>query len=291
MSALLSGLQPIPLYNVIARDEPGYVGKFVAADPTTANNIAYFKQHAASFTSVDKILKDPRALTVLLGAYGLQDKLQYPALLKKILTEDPRTNASLAFRTGNQAYLQLGTLVGQFRTPPFATAANVNKVVAAYAKNAFEGSEDIVSPGIKAALHFKSTIGSITSINALMSDAQLVAVASAGIGLSSQSFNNMSFDQQVNVLTRSIHFSKFASSNYTDQFVTKYLALNSGTSSNGSAGATGLAVLQGGGATGSDLIGSLFPGAAGSSGDILTAFYSQTNGTAAGSNPLLRLFA
>lgn len=290
MTTILSGLQPIQLYGIISRNEPGYVGKFVAADPATANNIAYFSAHAASLTSVASLMKDTRALTVLLGAYGLQADLQYPALIKQVMTEDPRTTSSLAYRTGNQAYLQLGTLLGQFKTAPFASTANINSVVAAYAQNQFEASEDIVSPGIKAALHFKSSIGSITSINALMSDSKLVAVAAGGVGLTSSAYNNLTFDQQVNIMTKNITFSKFQSANYVDQFVTKYLVLNSSTGSTTDPAATGLAILQGTAISGSDLLGALFPTSGGTSGTILAAYYNQTNGSAASSNPLLSLF-
>jgi hypothetical protein len=291
MTTILSGLAPATLYQTIAKNEPGFVGKFVAADSQATTDIAYFKANAAKFTSADRLMKDPRALGVVLTAFGLQDQQKYPALIKKVIAEDPNTASSVAYRTGNAAFARLGKALGQFTKPPFASAANVSALVAAYSQNRFESSEDAVSPGIGAALHFKNTIANVTSITQLMSDPKLVKVAVGGANLPSN-FSALDYDKQVQLMTKAVDLKKFSNAGYVTHFVTNFLVNNSGTTiSSGETAA--LSLLGGGNSTAApDLLGALYPNAGTATGDIASTFYGLNSGAAAGlGNPTLALFA
>ena len=291
MTTILSGLPPATLYQTIARNEAGFVGKFVAADSQATTDIAYFKAHAAKFTSVDSLMKDSRALGVVLTAFGLQDQQKYPALIKKVISQDPNTASSVAYRTGNAAFARLGRALGQFTTPPFASAANVSALVVAYSQNRFESSEDAVSPGIGAALHFKNTIANVTSITQLMSDPKLVKVAVGGGNLPSN-FNALDYNTQVQLMTKAVDLKKFSNAGYVTHFVTRFLVSNSAATVS-SGGAAALSLLGGGDSTAApNLLGALYPNAGTGSGDIASIFYGRNSGAAAsGGDPTLALFA
>ena len=292
MTTILSGLQPVPLYQLISKNEAAYVSKYVAADAQSKNDLAYFQANAAKFTTVDSLMKDQRALGVVLTAFGVKDQQQYPALIKKVMSENPLTPSSVAYRTGNSAFARLGTAMGQWATPPFANAANVKALVAAYSQNSFETSEDNVSPGIKAALHFTNTIGSVTSIAQLMSDPLLVKVAVGGANLPS-TFGTMDYGNQVALITKAIDLTKFSSAAYVQHFVTHYLVTNSTSTTGNTSGAAALTLLGGGtSATPPDPLGALYPTAGVASGDLLSTFYSLNSGSSSSStNPTLALFA
>lgn len=290
MTTILSGLAPAILYQTITRNEAGFVGKFVAADSQATTDIAYFKAHAASFTTIESLMKDPRALGVVLTAFSLQDQQKYPALIRKVIAQDPNTVGSIAYQTGNAAFAKLGKALGQFKTAPFASAANLSALVAAYSQNRFENSEDVVSPGIAAALHFKNTIANVTSITQLMSDPKLVKVAVGGGNLPSN-FSALDYDKQVQLMTKAVDLKKFSNAGYVNHFVTSFLVTNSGGGTSSSGGAA-LTLLGGGsGSAAPDLLGALYPNAGAANGDIVsTAFGLNTGGTNSG-DPTLALFA
>lgn len=292
MTTILSGLQPVPLYQLITKNEASYVSKYVAADAQSKNDLAYFQANAAKFTTVDSLMKDQRALGVVLTAFGLKDQQQYPALIKKVMSENPNTTTSVAYQTGNVSFAKLGTAMGQWTTPPFANAANVQAIVAAYSQNSFESSEDTVSPGIQAALHFTNTIGSVTSISQLMSDPLLVKVAVGGANLPS-TFGTMDYGNQVALLTKAIDLTKFSSAAYVTHFVTNYLVTNSTNTQANTASTAALTLLGGGStATAADPLTSLYPNAGVASGDMLSTFYGLNSGSSSSStDPTLALFA
>jgi len=290
-TTIVSGLPPAIMYQTISKNEAGYVGKFVAADTQATTDIAYFKANAAKFTSVDSLMKDPRGLGVVLTAFGLQDQQKYPALIKKVIEQDPNTTGSVAYRTGNSAFARLGKALGQFTTPPFASADAVSALVAAYSQNRFESSEDAVSPGIAAALHFKNTITHVTSITQLMSDPKLVKVAVGGANLPSN-FSGLDYEKQVQLMTKAIDLKKFTSTGYLNHFVTSFLVTNSGATP--TSGGTAALTLLGGGTTSAapDLLGAMYPNAGTSSGDLVSTFYGLNTGGAAGNaKSTLALFA
>ena len=290
MTTILSGLAPATLYQTIARNEAGFVGKFVAADSQATSDIAYFKAHAAKFISADSLMKDPRGLGVVLTAFGLQDQQKYPALIKKVISQDPNTTSSVAYRTGSAAFARLGKALGQFTTPPFASAANVSALVAAYSQNRFESSEDAVSPGIAAALHFKNTIANVTSITQLMSDPKLVKVAVGGGNLPSN-FSALDYDKQVQLMTKAVDLKKFSNAGYVNHLVTSFLVSNSGGTT--SSGGTAALTLLGGGDSSAapDLLGALYPNAGTGSGDIISTFYGLNTAVARAGDSTLALFA
>ena len=292
MTTILAGLPPVQLYQIITKDEPSYVSKYVAASPQATNDLAYFQANAAKFTTVDSLMKDTRALSVVLTAFGLQSDLNSAGLIKKVMTENPNTTTSVAYQTGNVALAKLGTAMGQWTTPPFASAANVQAIVAAYSQNSFESSEDSVSPGIQAALHFTNTIASVTSINQLMSDPQLVSVAAGGANLPSN-FGTLDYGTQVNLMTQAIDLTKFSDPAYVQKFVTNYLVTNSTNTSSSTSADAALTLLGGGTTTAAAApLSVLYPNAGVVGGDLLSTLYGLNSSTSSSStDPTLSLFA
>lgn len=289
-TTILSGLPPAIMYRTISKDEAGFVRKFVAADAQAKSDIAYFKANAAKFTTVDSLMKDQRALGVVLTAFGAQDQQKYPALIKKVMTQDPNTAGSVAYRTGNAAFARLGKALGQFVSPPFANPANLTALVAAYSQNRFEASEDAVSPGISAALHFKNTITHVSNITQLMSDPKLVKVAVGGGKLPSN-FSALDYDKQLQLMTKAIDLKKFSSPAYTDRFVSTFLVTNSGAglSTSGTAALSMLSAAESG--VTANFLGAIYPNAGAATGDIAATFYGSNSGSVAGTITTLSLFA
>lgn len=256
MSGSVSGVSAGTMYALYSKNEQSYVTKFKSYDPATKAAIAYFQKQAPTITSAAGLLKDYKSLQVVLGAFGMSSSIQSTALLKQLMTQDPTSSSSLAQRMGNPAYLRFAKFMSQWNPPALSDKATVNVIVNGYATNSFETNQDSQNPGLQAALYFKRTASSVTSIAGIMSDPTLTTVVRVAAGLPTQ-FGMLDYTQQVPILSKAVDVKRLQDPKYVDQVVQRYLALNQ---PNTSASTTGVLGLFNGGASGSDLIGTIFSG-------------------------------
>ena len=256
MSGSMSGVSAGTMYALYSKNEQSYVTKFEFYDPATKAAIAYFQKQAPTITSAAGLLKDYKSLQVVLGAFGMSSSIQSTALLKQLMTQDPTSSSSLAQRMGNPAYLRFAKFMSQWNPPALSDKATVNVIVNGYATNSFETNQDSQNPGLQAALYFKRTASSVTSIAGIMSDPTLTTVVRVAAGLPTQ-FGMLDYTQQVPILSKAVDVKRLQDPKYVDQVVQRYLALNQ---PNTSASTTGVLGLFNGGASGSDLIGTIFSG-------------------------------
>ena len=88
-------------------------------------------------------------------------------------------------------------------TAALADAANVSSIVSGYETNAYETKMGQQYPGMDNALYYARTMGGITSIPQLMSNAKLLSVVTTSLGMSSY-FGALDYDQQVSILTAKV---------------------------------------------------------------------------------------
>lgn len=218
-----SGLPPLQSYLTYAADEAKYANTAAAANGQESRLITYFQKNAGSINSPSALLGNYKALTVVLGAFGLSSSINDTALLQKLLTQDPNSKTSLAQRLGNAKYLSFATALSNWNPPPFATASGINSVVTAYKTNQFEASAGQQTPGLQNALYFKRTAGSITTLTQLQSDANLLAVAVTGIGLPLTDFEELSFTQQTALLKTKLNIADLQKPSYVQHLSELYL--------------------------------------------------------------------
>ena len=265
-------LPPIPTFQMVSANEEKFVSAFASSDPQTKADAAYFLNNASKLTTPDALLKNYRALTIVLKAFGIGSYAQDTALLKQLMTQNPSSPSSTAYKINNPALTRFAVAMGQFATPPFASVSNVAALIKAEATNNYETSQDNLSPGIADALYFQRSIGSISSLNQLMSDPKLLQVAVVATNMPS-SFGTLDYNTQVKLLSAQIKMKNLQKPAFVQQFIVKYLALNEATTSAAVDTTGALASLTG----------------SGSSDGILSALMPRSN--ASSSDPLLSLFS
>ena len=218
-----TGLPPLQSYLTYGADEAKYANAAAAGNAQQSGLISYFQKHAGGITSPSALLGDYKALTVVLGAFGLSSSINDTALLKKLLTQDPTSKTSLAQALGNAKYLSFANALSTWKPPPFATAAGINSVVTAYKTNQFEISAGQQTPGLQNALYFKRTAGSITTLTQLQSDANLLAVAVTGVGLPLTDFDELTFTQQTALLKNKLNIKDLQKPSYVQHLSELYL--------------------------------------------------------------------
>ena len=281
-------LPPIPAFNAISANEGKYISAFASSDPTTKQDAAYFLSQAAKLTTPDALLKNYRALTIVLKAFGISSYAQDTALLKQLMTQNPNSPKSTAYQINNPALTRFAVAMGQFAKPPFAKAANVAALIKAEATNNYEAGQDQLSPGIANALYFTRSIGSITTLAQLMSDPKLLQVAEVATGMPTQ-FGTLDYTTQVKLLSAKIHMADFKKSSFVNSFVTKYLANTEANNTTPTDNTGALAILSGSGSS-DGVLSALQPAGSSGSADPMLSLFS-TGGNSSGGQSILSLLA
>ncbi|CAH2600376.1 Flagellar basal-body rod protein flgF [Rhodovastum atsumiense] len=218
-----TGLPPIPAYLIASKDEEKLAAKFAQTNPQAKADIDYFESKAPTLDTADALMKDYRALGILLGAYGMSDQIQYPALIRKLITEDPTSTSSTAQRIGNTNYLAFAKAMAQYASNPFATGDGVQAVTDAYTLNSFEKDQGTQIPGMEQALAFKRQASGITTIAQLMSNLPALKVAVVQTGLDWTSYGAMDYDRQVKLLTSTIDIDDLQDPAKVDRMAEQFL--------------------------------------------------------------------
>ncbi len=255
------GLSPINLYVTYAAHETTRAAAALKADPQASALAAYFKKVAPTLTSPAALLKDYKALTVVLTAFGLQGSIGDTAIIKKLLTQYPTSKTSLAQTLGNAKYALFANALSNWTTPPFSTASAVNQLISSYGVNLFEQSADQQAPGLANALAFTREAPSLTKITEIQSDTNLLAVAVTGSGLPLQNYEELGFDQQTAILTSKLKVADLQKPTYVTHLVEQYLVeQSSGTGdSEPSLGSTASLYDDGADTTGDSILSILNP--------------------------------
>jgi hypothetical protein len=217
------GESPLQLFATYAANESKYATANVATNAEETSLVSYFKANAASITTPAALLKNYKALTVVLGAFNLSSLVNSPALVNQLLTQNPSDKSSTAYRIGNAQYIAFATALSNWSPPPFSTSSGINSIVSAYETNTFEQKADTQSAGLQKALYFNRTAGSITSLTQLQSDPDLLAVAVEGLNIPLTAYDNLSFTQQTQLLQQKLNLADLQKPAYVQKLAQTYL--------------------------------------------------------------------
>ena len=218
------GLGGAATYKIVTRDETARLSRF-EKQPTVKKDVERFQAQAPKIKSVDDLLKDRRTLQFVLTAFQLEDSIDQRAILRKIMTENPKDSKSLVNRLADPRYSQLAALVSDWSKDPMSQKAVQDKIVQGYKQNAFEKDQGSQTPGMREALYFRRTIGSATTLSQVMSDKALLQVVRVGLGLPDK-LGMLSYDQQKTILDKRVDVKAFSDPKYVDRFVQRFLVNN-----------------------------------------------------------------
>lgn len=175
--------------------------------------VSYYEANIGKATSVDQIVQDPKLMTFILTAFGLQADANEPALVKQVLESDITDNSSLANTLLDPRYKQMA---GEFDFAQagmtnFSSGAVVSDVVNRYLTNAYETSLDSVNPALQNAAYFLRNIGSVTNAYGILGDPVLRDVFETTANLPAQ-IANLPVQDEAQLINSKVDISEFASS-------------------------------------------------------------------------------
>ena len=158
---------------------------------TVQQAVQYYEANIGKIKSVDQLVQDPKLLTFITTAFGLQANANEPALIKQVLESDITERSSLANTLLDPRYKQMA---GEFDFAQagmvnFSSGAVISDVVNRYLTNAYENSLDSVNPALHNAAYFLRNVGSITNAYSILGDPVLRDVFETTTGLPAQIAN------------------------------------------------------------------------------------------------------
>jgi hypothetical protein len=221
---VLSGIDNITGWALLQKNSAA-IEKSYAAGSSSAADIAYFQKIAPTLTTPDALLKNYRALTFVATAYGLGSEVDQTAILKKLMTQDPKATTSLAQQLSDNNYRNFAAAMSVWAPPPFSSQSTIDAAIAGFKQHSFDTSVGTDSTSLQSAMYFTQNAKGVTSIYQLMSDPALLNVVTTALGIPA-AFGNLSFQQQVDILTPRVDMKQFATTAGVATFVNKYLAMD-----------------------------------------------------------------
>ncbi len=177
-----------------------------AASGQVAREVAQFRADFASFETPEALVNNRAALSVALGAFGLQDDLDNRFFIQRILDDGATAPDALSNLLSDTRYRELAAAF-DFTSPAIRTEAFMDRVTSAYIEQSFEVSIGAQSEELRLALNLQRSFGELaerpvsddTKWFTIMGNPPLRKVFETALGLPS-SFGTLPIDDQLNIL-------------------------------------------------------------------------------------------
>lgn len=259
---MLAGLGSLTAFSVLKRDGEKLRERFDSSK-TVERDMEQFKERMEKIKTPEQLLKDRKALETVLTSFQLDTEIGKTGILRKLMTEDPKADGSLAQRLADPRYRRFAEAmtnfpVGSTTAKPDVTAEwkvqpSKNKDLMAsiesnYKLIKFERDTGQGNAGLQEALYFRRNIQQVTSVPQLMSDP-------GHIGLS-EKFALLDYEKQRDILKERLDLDKLKDPKELDKFIQRFLVNAGGANGGGSAQANAALSIMGGGGGMESIIGS-----------------------------------
>lgn len=156
------------------------------SDAQVSREATYYKENIGKITSVDELLKDQRLYAYAMKAHGLEDMTYAKAFMKKVLESDLTDSASFARKLSDQRYVTFAKSFNFTATGNVAAGTTIAQDASDESETVGLYTEQRVRQGTAVATevdYYQSRIGSITSVDQLISDSRLFSFALKSYGI------------------------------------------------------------------------------------------------------------
>lgn len=195
-----------------------------AKDPAVARDVAAFRKAVAAAKTPADLLKDPRALKVLLSANGLGEFTDATALATRALLSNTKDKASLVNRLGDTRWKPVAQIF-DFANKGMAIIRDpktMNTLANAYAEVTWRKSLEATTPGLSNALGFRSQAATVKSVLQILGDPVLRDVITVGLGIPKQiAFQNLTTQEKA--ISSRLDLAKLKDKHFVDTLTQQYL--------------------------------------------------------------------
>jgi Protein of unknown function (DUF1217) len=180
---------------------------------TVQQDVTYFENNISKVKSVDDLTKDPKLLSFVTTAFGLDADAAYPAKIAAVLNSNVSDQSSYANSLIDPRYQQLAKEfnVASNGMASFSDSSVISDVVNRYLTNSYEESLDNTNPALRQAAYFLRNIGNIKSPYDILGDPVLRDVFETTTGLPA-TIANLPVDDEANLVTSKVDITQFETS-------------------------------------------------------------------------------
>jgi len=220
----ISGNNNPLLYYKLAYELKESQTKVFEAQPTVVRDLVTFSEDITSIKSVEDLMNNRIVLNMVLSAFQLETEIDKPAMVKKILTESPTNDESLVNRLVEPRWTKLAESLYPLNSDPdfFQKQENVDAILTGYKTNEYEKFQGENADGVREAMYFKRLAGGIETVTQIIADKAIMKVVRVGLGLP-ESFQGLSFDQQLERLERMVDIEDFKDPEKIDEMIDRFL--------------------------------------------------------------------
>lgn len=130
--------------------------------PDIEREVANFRDAAQNLTSIDQLMADRRVLSVILGAFGLDDDIDKRAFIRKVIEEGTLSEDAFANRLVEPAYREMSEALGFGDFGGMLVFENTREnIVSRFRERQFELAVGDVDLDMRLALNFKREAANI----------------------------------------------------------------------------------------------------------------------------------
>ncbi len=211
-------------YAAIAGNLPRW-GSLTAQTPAVKSAVAAYEARIGDVKSIDDFLRDRRVFAFAMTAYGLADKIDAKALMRKVLEGGVDDAKSLAHTLTDSRILAFAKAFDfHGKGAAAVTAADATQsVTTAYVRQALEAKEGASDKGVQLALYFARKAPDIKSVYDVLADKNLLTVVQTTLGISPMTAAQ-SVDRQAANLKKALVLADFSDPAKLQSFINRFAA-------------------------------------------------------------------
>lgn len=201
--------------------------------PLMKAQVEYYAAHIGEVKSIDDFLADDALFSFAMKAYGLADKLDDKAFMRKVLEGGVADPDSFANRQSDPKYAEFAAVFDFAARGEEATTyiPAQHGVVDKYMRQTLEENAGTQNEGVRLALYFQRKAQSITTPYQILADKALGTVVRTALGLP-DAIAKADLDKQAAMLKERLDFADFKDPQKLDKFLARFTTmweLNNGT--------------------------------------------------------------
>lgn len=200
--------------------------QITAKNPDVQIETRYFRDRFPKIATIDAFVKDRRLLAYALNAYGLGDRIQASALMRRVLEQGVDRPDALARKLNDRRILDFAKAF-DFIGKGAATLTKpeaIKTIVDRYIDNSLRAAQGRQNAGVELALHFRDNAPKVTSIYGLLADKKLLEVVQTALDLSPR-MSSQPIDTQARLLKAKIKTEDFSDSQKMERFLARFASM------------------------------------------------------------------
>jgi len=197
-----------------------------AKSPAVSQQTSYYVSNIGRAKSIDGLLENSRLYRYAMTAFGLSDRIDAKALIRKVLQQGVASPSSLANKLSDPRIKAFATAF-DFSTYGEETTSRAEvrqDVVNLYMQQQLESDQGRKNPGVQLALYFRRQAPTVTSVYGILADKNLLTVVQTALGVSPMT-SAQNIDVQARLLGGKLKVADFQDPKKLESFIARFTAM------------------------------------------------------------------